>query len=243
MKKNINPTLLILLIALFSFPVHSEEAPKPVELTQVTDSIWVHTSYQVYNGVPTPSNGIVAITKKGLVLVDTCWDPEATAALLKMAQTKFKQKFVLAIITHGAHADRIGGIEALLKAKIPVVGTQLVAQEAIEAGFPDPSTKLHDVTTDLEVGGVKIQTYYPGPGHSQDNLTVWFPGSKTLFGGCFIKSLDSANLGNTADGDLQAWPNSLKNLLQKYPDAAIVIPGHGKWGDISLIYHTLKLFK
>lgn len=241
MKKILIPTLLILLITQLSFSAFSE-APKPVELTQVNEQIWVHTSYQVYNGVPTPSNGLIAVTKKGLVLVDTCWDPETTTALLKMAQAKFKQKFVLTIITHGAHADRIGGIETLLKAKIAVVSTPLVAQKALEAGYPAPSAKLHDDTTDLEGGKLKIQAYYPGPGHSQDNLIVWFPGSQLLFGGCFIKSLDTKTLGNIADADLQAWPISLKNLLKRYPDVAIVIPGHGKWGDITLIHHTLELF-
>jgi metallo-beta-lactamase class B len=97
-------------------------------------------------------------------------------------------------------------------------------------------------TTNLNIGNVKIETYYPGEGHTQDNIVVWFPDSKVLFAGCSVKSIDTKNLGNLADANVKEWPNSLKNILKKYPGILIVIPGHGNWGDINLINHTLKLF-
>ena len=229
-----------LLIIIPSINTYSA-GPKPVELTKVTDQIWLHTSYQIYNGYTTPSNGLVVVSKKGLIMIDTCWDNESTGELLKLATDKFKQKFVLAVITHGGHADRIGGIDTLLQQGIEVISTKQVAQTAVEAGFKPPLPKLEQ-TSDFEIGEVKIETYYPGAGHSVDNLIVWFPDSKVLFAGCLIKSLDANNLGNLADASVKEWPNSLKNLLKKYPDAKLVIPGHGNWGDNSLISHTLELF-
>lgn len=111
----------------------------------------------------------------------------------------------------------------------------------MEAGFKPPVPKLEQ-TSDFEIDKVKIETYYPGAGHSVDNLTVWFPDSKVLFGGCLIKSLDANNLSNLADASVKEWPNSLKNLLKKYPDVKLVIPGHGNWGDVGLISHILELF-
>ncbi len=240
MRKATITLFMMLFFTAFTLNTYSV-SPKPVELIKVTDQIWVHTSYQFYNGYLTPSNGLVVITEKGLIMVDTCWDNESTSELVEIATEKFKQKFVLAIITHGGHGDRIGGIDTLLQQGIEVIGTKQIARKAIEAGFKQPLAKL-ELEADFEIGEVRIETYYPGEGHSQDNITVWFPESRVLFAGCMVKSVDTNNLGNLADANVNEWPNSLKNLLQKYPDMNLVIPGHGNWGDIGLIYHTLELF-
>jgi len=56
-----------------------------------------------------------------------------------------------------------------------------------------------------------------------------------------VKSLTSKNLGNTADGDLIAYPKTIDKLIRKFPSATIVIPGHGEFGGIELIKHTKEL--
>ena len=58
-----------------------------------------------------------------------------------------------------------------------------------------------------------------------------------------VKSLESTTLGYLAEADLKHWPASLEKILEKYDSAQIVIPGHGRWGDMSLIRHTQKLLK
>jgi len=40
---------------------------------------------------------------------------------------------------------------------------------------------------------------------------------------------------------MQEWPVSVKKVQEKYPTANLVIPHHGKWGNTSLIQHTLDL--
>ncbi|MCG8482478.1 MAG: hypothetical protein MJA31_04145, partial [Clostridia bacterium] len=78
--------------------------------------------------------------------------------------------------------------------------------------------------------------------HSPDNLVIYFPQKRILFGGCMVKSLQSKNLGNTADADLDEWPKSIKRVLERYQeDADIVVPGHGKCGSIDLLSHTIEL--
>ena len=56
-----------------------------------------------------------------------------------------------------------------------------------------------------------------------------------------VKSLDSNSLGNTKDGDLAAYPATLRKVQVAYPQARIVVPGHGDWGGPELIEHTLRL--
>ncbi|MCX7709173.1 MAG: subclass B1 metallo-beta-lactamase [Clostridia bacterium] len=213
-----------------------------VELTKINDHLWVHTSYQDYNGSRTPSNGMVAVTSKSLVLIDTPWNTEQTKTLLELTKDTFKKDFTLAVITH-AHVDRIGGINALLDRKIEVFSTKLTGELAEKNGFmkPSPGIELDEMTLDID--SMKIETFYPGEGHTADNITVWFPEDKVLFGGCLIKSADSTSIGNTQDANLKQWPMSVKKVLDGYKEAEIVVPGHGAWGDLSLIKHTLELLE
>lgn len=183
-----------------------------VTLSKVDNQVWVHTSYINYKGARTPSNGLVIVTDSGLLLVDTPWNNEQTEVLLKMAKEKFKQPFVKAIITH-AHSDRIGGIDTLISQNINTFSTSLTQAEAEKNGYPRPENVLESGES-TTIGQVNIEIYYPGEGHSKDNIVVWIPSKKLLFAGCLVKSLDE-----------------------------LALPGHGDWGDSSLIDHTLTLSK
>jgi metallo-beta-lactamase class B len=82
----------------------------------------------------------------------------------------------------------------------------------------------------LIMGGVEIDLLYPGRGHTDDNLVVYLPATRILYGGCFLKSSAASDLGNIADADLVAWPGSLRVVSERIPGAAIVVPGHGPVG-------------
>ncbi len=212
-----------------------------VELSKLNDNFWVHTTYTDYNGYRTPSNGLLVVTSKGLLLVDTPWNNDQTKELIGFAKNTFNKDFTMAIITH-AHDDRIGGIDTLLENKIDVRSTRLTVKEAEKNGYKKPEPKL-DFDSKIKVGNIDVEILYPGEGHSPDNITVWFPQSKVLFGGCLIKSLDSKDLGSMTDSNLEVWPSSVKMVLDKYSEAEVVVPGHGKWGSLDLVRHTLELLK
>lgn len=212
-----------------------------VELTKLNDNIWVHTTYADYNGNRTSSNGLVIDTSDGLVLIDTPWNNEQTKELIKLTKSKLNGDFSLAIITH-AHEDRIGGISTLLENNIDTRSTNMTAQLAEKNGFERPVPSL-DLEPSIKVGDVDVEVFYPGEGHSADNIVVWIPQYKVIFGGCLIKTMDSKGLGSTTDANIEQWSASVSKILDKYPDAELVIPGHGKWGGIELIKHTLELLK
>lgn len=162
-----------------------------------------------------------------------------TEELLKMIKKHLNKKVVLALITH-AHDDSISGIRALLNEGIDVRSTHLTAKLAKEYGYPSPNPTL-DANPVMKAGGTVIEAFYPGEGHSQDNITVWLPKYNILFGGCMIKSLDAKDLGNLSDANVEQWDDSVKKVIEKYPHVKTVVPGHGNWGDKSLLFHTIDL--
>jgi len=218
--------------------------PSGVRLIKVSDSVWVHTSHFNYNGWPTPSNGMIIETATGLILIDTPWTCEQTAELLNTTWQMFLKKPVLAVITH-AHQDRIGGIAVLIADNIRVISTPQTAQLAEGAGYPRPESAIDQEMMPITVGASDsiIEAYYPGPAHTADNIAMYFAAEKVFFGGCIVKSLDSNNLGNISEGSVANYQQAVQNLIDRYSDASIVIPGHGSWGGRELLTHTLDLAK
>lgn len=56
-----------------------------------------------------------------------------------------------------------------------------------------------------------------------------------------MKDLDAIDLGNVKDANLVEWENAVKRVLIRYPDAEVVVPGHGNWGKLDLLRHTIRL--
>ena len=95
----------------------------------------------------------------------------------------------------------------------------------------------------FDFNGEIIECRYFGGGHSMDNITVYIPEKKILFGGCFVKPSNSKNLGNIKDAVIDDWSNSIRKLMLKYPDIKTVVPGHGDFGGQELLTHTIELIE
>ena len=58
-----------------------------------------------------------------------------------------------------------------------------------------------------------------------------------------IKFFDNENydypLLESEDKDFE----EIKKVLKEYPDSKIVIPGHGEFGNLNIVRHTLNLLK
>jgi metallo-beta-lactamase class B len=49
------------------------------------------------------------------------------------------------------------------------------------------------------------------------------------------------SLGYLADAYIDKWASSVQALQIRYPEAIIVVPGHGNVGNILLLQHTIDL--
>ena len=184
-----------------------------------------------------PSNGLVAVTSHGLLLVDTAWTAPETEALLQWGQTHYRLPWIGAVITHD-HADRDGGLDALVRRHIPVAAVDLTVAKLAARGVHDV-TVLFKANSGLFHDPRGFDAFYPGGGHTSDNIVVAFP--KVLFGGCLVKSAEAKDLGNTADADLTSWPAAVRNVAAHYPQTTIV-PGHGAVDQTGhALQHTLDL--
>lgn len=213
----------------------------PLRLSAIADGVWIHTSWGEYQGTPVPSNGLIVRDGAELVLVDTAWGTEPeTEALLQTIEEQIGLPVREAVITHW-HDDRLGGGAALARHGIPFRAHPLTRRIAVEKGLPVPEAidELGPAGSAVVSGGVEI--FYPGPGHSPDNLVVWVPAAKVLFGGCAVRAAQTSSKGNLSDADVEEWPRSIRRVLDRYPDAAVVVPGHGPHGGFSLLEHTLEV--
>lgn len=215
------------------------ELAADIKLQQLNETTWVHTSLKnlpEYGVVP--SNGLIKILNKEALLVDTAWNNQQTNEILDW----LKSQHILVktiIITH-SHDDRMGGLKAIHQRGIRSIASKKTIELATQQGKEVPNMSFEKQHT-INFQNEEIELYYPGPGHTLDNIVVWFKKEHLLFGGCLIKNLSAKNLGNTQDAAVDEWKKSISNLEKKYTDIHVVIPGHGAYANRSLLQHTIGL--
>ena len=194
-----------------------------------------------------PSNGMVIAGEDRVLLVDTPWTPTQTEELLNLLKPVIAnpdplspRRIVNLFVTHG-HSDRAGGLSATAKRGI---SSYALSRTMIEVARHNTGTVTFALLEDhfaFDLGGRVVEIYYPGPGHTVDNTVVYDRSSRTLFGGCLIRSESATDLGFTADGNISEWGLSAARAARRYPDVNIIVPGHGDAKDAELFAHTIKL--
>ena len=211
---------------------------KPIEIIPLADNLYQHISYKHVEGYGlVPANGLIVVNQQEAFIIDTPWTSEDTADLHTWL-TKKQLNLTGSISTH-SHEDRSGGIGYLNNNGIDTYATEKT--NSLLKLKPAPmATKTLAPVNDV-LFHQQIETYYPGAGHSSDNIVVWLPQYQMLAGGCLVKSIASTGLGYTGDADIQAWPLTIDNVNKAYPSVKKVIPGHGKIGNKALLQHTKAL--
>ena len=214
----------------------------PILLQKIANGVWVHTStYTFPGGNVVPSNGLVIEDGDQLILVDTAWGEFATQALLNKIKSTTGKEVGKLIITHHHH-DRLAGVDLLERMGVSVFTHPDAPGLSAEKGTPITDTSvaaLKNPESRTKSGTIEIA--YPGPGHAHENLVVYVPAAKILFGGCLVRGNDQKGLGNLQDADVKNWPKSLNWIKRTYPETKLVVPGHGQGADMALIDKTLAM--
>jgi metallo-beta-lactamase class B len=211
-----------------------------LELVKITPNACIHVSYADVSGYGrVAANGLIFINNKEAFLFDTPWNDSLTKDLVTYLKKSMGIRIVGFIPNHW-HSDCMGGLKYLQSIGIESYANQKTIDIARSHNLPLPAHGFKD-SLRLFLEDKEIDCYFNGAAHSMDNVVVWIPSEKILFPGCMVKSMNSTDLGNTADGDKTTYPKTIYWLLKKFPMAKIVIPGHGKPGGIDLILHTKEL--
>lgn len=75
----------------------------------------------------------------------------------------------------------------------------------------------------LDLGGVKVQIWSPGPGHTRGDTIAWVEAEKVLFSGDLVEYEAGVYTG---DAQLEEWPATLEALRALGAEA--LVPGRGE---------------
>jgi len=231
--------LAVVLSLLTTVVGYAQKKPLKIKVTKIAKNVYVHTSYKYLGSTKFPSNGLVVKTRKGVWIIDTPWSDDQSNQLITWVKQNLRKPIVQVIPTHSQEYG-VGGIRAFLAAKIPVVSTKLTAKRAVKDGYPSPKPILQKNQL-IDAGNIHIQIFSPGWGHTPDNIVVYLPKQKLLFGGGLIKSKVTKDLGHTKEAHLKYWKRGLRTIESKFSQAEIVIPAHQEWGNMELVEHTMAL--
>ncbi|MBN1647007.1 MAG: MBL fold metallo-hydrolase [Spirochaetales bacterium] len=273
MKKQMKIMLCAVLISMPLIGAGALDKPNALRLSdELVISEIEKDVFLVTHSFPWPGNSLlVVLDRKNIVWIDTPYTPEATALVLDWALDRFGRDCRITEINTGFHIDNLGGNRELIKRKITVYGSSLTcellktrsaATMAKMAGWLNgpknkkykdaytnfvfvPPTHTFDINREqkIRIGTNDVIVYFPGPTHTYDNLVVYIPDRKLLFGGCMILAADADKVGYAEDGNIGEWAKSMDNLEKRFASCRLVVPGHGNPGGPELIGHTRDVVK
>lgn len=188
-------------------------------------------------------------TPQGLVVVDTQRSlTDARSALAAVEETG--QEVAAILVTH-AHPDHVGGVGVFHEAfpTAPIYASAATADfmrtdplgfyaltralpgsdYAAELTIPD---RVVDSGATLDLGGLRVQTAEFGPGEAESATVYYEPETRALFVGDL---LDNHATPALLEGQTCGWLTDLDELVDSFPDAYTVYPGHGAPGDFDAL--------
>jgi len=202
-------TSLLVLVACYAATAPDTiEISRDIRLQRLTGNVWVHTTYtELPDYGRVPANGLAVVDANEAMLVDLPWTDELTAQLLDWMDRNWHVSVRGVIPTH-FHEDCMGGLAEVHRRGVTSHALDKTVVLAREKQLPVPKHAFKEELS-LRCGQTLVELKYFGAGHTTDNIVAWLPQQQVLFGGCLIKAINARSLGNTSDGDLNAYPETL----------------------------------
>jgi metallo-beta-lactamase class B len=173
-------------------------------------------------------------------VVGSTFTPES-AELLAAEIAKVTPKPIREVIDTNDNLDRAGGNPYFKSIGAKIISTNLTRDlmqrdwDPMVANarkrypeYPVIPLVLPDTTypRDFKLQGGGVRGIYLGPSHAPDDIFVYFPHEKILYGGCVLKE----ELGNLAFANLVEYPKTLRKLKKLNLGYTTIIAGH--WSPI-----------
>lgn len=228
---------------LLTFNIYSQVDQEKLVIRKISDRFYTYTTVNTYQGILYGGNGAYIISDEGVFLIDSPWDTTQIKPLMDSIWVKHQKKVIGCLATH-SHDDRAGGFPLMHKMNIKTYASAETNRICAEKGISE-SKYTFQKDTIFKLSQTIIHARFMGAGHTVDNLIVWIPSEKILYGGCLVKSGDATGMGYIGEADLEQWPKTIEKLLKKYKKAKYVIPGHGfeGWEGLASLRRTIELLE
>lgn len=235
-------TIILTIAFIFSLTrIFGQAEEAKLKISHLTGDFYIYTTYNTYEESQVPANGMYLVTNNGVVMFDTPWDTTQFQPLLDSIKLKHNKSVVMCFATHW-HSDKTAGLEYYRQQGIKTY-TTVLTDELSKRNNKKRAEFLMAKDTVFTVGQFSFETYYPGEGHTADNIIIWFKKEKILYGGCLVKGVDAENLGYLGDANVTEYASTLKKVQKKCRKPTFIIIAHSDWKNINSLKHSLRMAK
>jgi metallo-beta-lactamase class B len=233
-------TLIIVFISFFT-SIYGQKENEKLKVSHLTGDFYIYTTYNTYQDHKVPANGMYLVTRGGVVMFDTPWDSTQFQPLLDTIKLRHNKPVVICFATHW-HSDKTAGLEYYKQQGIKTY-TTILTDELSKKNGKKRAEFLMSKDTVFHIGQYTFETYYPGQGHTTDNIIIWFKKEKVLYGACLIKGVDDKDLGYLGDANVKEYASTLKRVQKKCRNPKFIIVAHSDWKNINSLDHSLEMAK
>lgn len=117
-------------------------------------------------------------------------------------------------------------------AKRIMAEAEALGKEAATPAAYQP-TKTTRGNETLNFGGESIELVHVGPGHTDNDLIVFFPKQNVIHTGDLVFNKVHPYFDPAGGATVQGWIKSLEKIITLCNDKTVLVPGHGDVGDVN----------
>ncbi|MFH2036904.1 MAG: MBL fold metallo-hydrolase [Candidatus Zixiibacteriota bacterium] len=223
-------SFLLLILTIFIPMTLMAQDQSAYTTTKLTDHIYKLTA----DGGGYDVKVIASVGDNGLLIVDS--GPKGLAKDLKKELLKLAGDIPQIIINTHEHIEHVAGNYIFSKEPL-IIGHADIKNHLTKGAFlfdelPEfalPELSFNDsITVHFNGEDIKLVAY-PGA-HSGTDILVWFNKSKVACVGAISNGTHFPSVDGS--GDVTKYPEIVKNVMNRLPEDAIIVPGHGHDGDM-----------
>jgi glyoxylase-like metal-dependent hydrolase (beta-lactamase superfamily II) len=228
-----------------AFASQADLTEKTITFEQLSPHCWAYTAEG------DPNSGVI-IGEQFIMVSDACATPAMAQDLIARIRTVSDKPIKYVLLTH-YHAVRVLGASAYAaEGATEIIASQGTYELIVERGAQDMQSEMErfprlfrnaesvpgltwptlvvgdgqpgrqgSLTVDL--GGVKVQIWHPGAGHTRGDTIAWVEEEQVLFSGDLVEYEAGVYTG---DAQLEEWPATLEAL--RALRAEFIVPGRGE---------------
>lgn len=228
-----------------AFASQADLQDKKITFEQLSPHCWAYTAEG------DPNSGVI-IGEKFIMVSDATATPAMAQDLIARIREVSDKPIKYVLLTH-YHAVRVLGASAYAaEGATEVIASRGTYELIVERGAEDMQSEMErfprlfrgadsvpgltwptmvigdgkpgrqgSLTVDL--GGVKVEIWHPGQGHTRGDTIAWVEAEKVLFSGDLVEYEAGVYTG---DAQLEEWPATLEALRALQAEA--IVPGRGE---------------